>query len=314
MKKTLTLFLICAVVCAFFTSLSSDNSENFEDSLPTPVSANNIQAVKWSYEEFAQHSTNIILAKYNETIITEPVKGYPVIEYLFSVVSQLKGKIDEDEIFVRVTSRDNAPYISTEAFLDRSEQLLLLSKKASVYQPHDYYLLNGNNAADDIGNIDTFADEITAVDLSAQHAPRIDFTRSDNMDDVMSVSENIFEIEITDTYLEGRYAPTTTYRCSVKNVIRGLASSSDILITFFNDTVEVGKSYIVLLPYEDADCKLYSLSSPEKSVYTLKEAAQISQINSVMASRSSSGNVPPAPKTDAEIFADAQEYYFGKSS
>ena len=169
--------------------------------------------------------------------------------------------------------------------------ILFLSGYDSVYQEHVLYILT------DIAE-DTEAERSLIASLCSGGAPNHDedgrkFTRSDDIGDILAVTESIFFVRPEEVFVVGTQAPTTTYTCTVLARLRGepdpaevLGISvdpafSEILIPFFNDTVTIGGRYLVLLAEHRERSRIYTLSSPY-SVVTQEEAALIPELREIM--------------------------------
>src|SRR5699024_5997537 len=165
--------------------------------------------------------------------------------------------------------------------------MLFLEKNSSVYYEHDKYVqINNIKVSANDHNWDPYHDQAqTILDKHSDTVPSSygsEYTHSTNINDILEVSENIFVVKIKDVFSKSNIGPTTVYQSSVIKTIRNTPSDSgNILITLFNDTVNIGDEYVVLLADATDSAPVYTLSS-KNSVYTLEEAQAIPELEMLL--------------------------------
>lgn len=238
---------------------------------PTPAPNAGPDMIPQSHEDHIRSAANIVTARYVET-----VQSFRGDEYVYEVREELKGSAGDGPLHV-ITSE----YVILPSAMPVSGEnvILFLSGYDSVYQDHVLYTLM------DIAE-DTEAERELIASLCADVAPDPagggrKFTRSDDIEDILEVTESIFFVRPEEVFVVGTQAPTTTYTCTVLSWLRGEPEFSEILITFFNDTVTIGGRYLVLLAEHRERSRIYTLSSPY-SVMTQDEAAQIPELRALL--------------------------------
>lgn len=236
-----------------------------------------------THEDVVLGATNIVTARYVET--AQVFRGD---EYVYEVREELKGAVGGGTVNVMTVG-----YVSLPAAMPVSGEnvVLFLERYSSVYWEHDVFFLL------DIAE-DTEAERSLIASLCAGGAPDTaedgrKFTRSDDIADILAVTESIFFVRPEKVLVVGTQAPTTTYTCTVLSRLRGEPDiyeelglpvdpeSSEILIPFFNDTVTIGERYLVLLAEHRERSRIYTLSSPY-SAMTQEEAALIPELRAIM--------------------------------
>src|SRR5699024_7591195 len=176
-------------------------------------------------------------------------------ELIFKPLHVLKGELDTNDndevLYVQPLSEALEEKISNHK--NSKSSLLFLQKNSSVYYDHDKYVqLNGlhltSNQAEWEEEYENVQDSLKTIADDSPSSDGVKFTDSTELEEILSVSENIFLVKIAGIYAESAVAPTTVYHSHVTEVIKNTpANDGDILITFFNDTVEIGEEYLVLL-------------------------------------------------------------------
>lgn len=271
---------------------------------PTPDEPDaGLDRIPQSHEDIVLGSTNIVTARYVET-----VQAFRGDEYVYEVREELKGSAGGEPLHVITSGYVDLPSAMP---VSGEDVILFLSGYDSVYQEHVLYILT------DIAE-DTEAERSLIASLCAGGAPDHDedgrkFTRSDDIGDILEVTESIFFVRPEEVFVVGTQAPTTTYTCTVLARLRGepdpaevLGISADpefseILIPFFNDTVTIGGRYLVLLAEHRERSKIYTLSSPY-SVMTQAEAAQIPELRAIL---EEAGYDTPAGNTKLCCYSDS---------
>lgn len=274
--------LFVVLLLAIYVSIKVN--PNNKNPLATNENGNGVEAendeIELSLNEITSQATHIVDAKY----VGEYQSEYGN-ELMFKPVKLLKGEIntnDEKTIYVQPESeQDVVVYKENEMYM------LFLEKNSSVYYEHDKYVqINNIKVSANDHNWDPYHDQAqTILDKHSDTVPSSygsEYTHSTNINDILEVSENIFVVKIKDVYSKSNIAPTTVYQSSVIKTIRNTPSDSgNILITLFNDTVNIGDEYVVLLADATDSAPVYTLSS-KNSVYTLEEAQAIPELEMLL--------------------------------
>ena len=262
-----------------------------------------LDRIPQSHEDIVLGSTNIVTARYVET-----VQAFRGDEYVYEVREELKGSAGGEPLHV-ITSG----YVSLPSAMPVSGEdvILFLSGYDSVYQEHVLYILT------DIAE-DTEDERSLIASLCSGGAPDAPeaarkFTRSDDIGDILEVTESIFFVRPEEVFVVGTQAPTTTYSCTVLSRLRGEPDPyeemgltvppefSEILITAFKDSMTVGERYLVLLAEHRDRSKIYTLSSPY-SVMTQEEAALFPELRAIL---EQAGYDTPAGNTRLCCYSDS---------
>jgi hypothetical protein len=212
----------------------------------------------------------IVVATYREDVFEDNIR-----QQIFTDISALKGTVPDQSIYV-INSYEYEQYVFTPG----NKYILLIGRSISVYYNHDRYALSAvyEYSEPEIANIKAILDEDYG---SADNYPGHAYTLSEDITTILDYTEFIFEVEVLSVQLEGRYAPITMYNCRVTGAYLGTPYQNDIEIIFFNDTVEEGKKYIVLLAETETVTRMHTLSS-RNSVYTREEAFAVPELAEIL--------------------------------
>lgn len=241
-------------------------------------------------------ATNIITADYLETV--ETFRGN---EYVYEVREELKGSADGAKLYIMTVEYVD---VSKAMPIPGNNIILFLSKYSSVYYEHDSYILI--DIADDTESERTAIRELSSENETPAEKSGHTFTRSADIADIVAATESVFLVMPKEVYVVGATAPTITYTCTVQAAIQGQPEFSEILITFFQDTVTIGEEYLVLLADHRKGGRIYTLSSPY-SVFSTESARQIPELKALLeqAQEVTAPNLP----TDAETYAAEQSFH-----
>ena len=235
-----------------------------------------VDIVSLNYQEIVSQATHILNAEYLGTETTE----YGT-ELMFRPSTLYKGEIEDEIIYVSLfldeDKRQEANYDPGTCYL------LFLEKNKSVYDEHDKYVQLGElyiPETEEAWNV-YYEEMQTAIETERSVAPESygnEFTDSGNIKEVLAIANHIFLIEVESVYVESTKAPTTVYECRVKKtILNPPLQEGSIFITFYNDTVEIGSEYVVLLSDATKTAPIYTLAS-RQGVYTWEEAEQIAEL------------------------------------
>ena len=248
-----------------------------------------------TFDEQIQNSTHIVEAAYEGKTKTDNLDTL-----LFKVVNTMKGKLSDEKIYVIAESGGEG---SVAAYVKDDVYILFLERNVSLYYTNDryVYLASSTKAKTDISYIN---DVLAKNPGNAPDQYGYIFTVSDKISEILDVSASIFEVEILSVFVESKYAPTTVYDCRVLSTVRNVPESGIIQIVFFNDTVQTGDHYIVLLADTEKGSTIYTLSS-KSSVYTQSDAIEISELGKLLENKTEYTKEYD-PKTDSEIYEEEQ--------
>jgi len=291
--KHTAFWLIACLLCLFLLFTGCSNSTREEYQSPTAISTGEYDIEPKGHEDTILNATNIVTAKFLET-----AQSFRGNEYVYEVEEELKGSIDCDTFFLITVEYVEA---SSAMPVTGENAILFLSKYSSVYNEHDNYILM--DIAEDTESERHLITNLSSKSESPNSKSGHVFTRSENFADILAVTDSIFYVTPEEVYASGTTAPTTTYTCTVQASILGQPEFSEILITFFNNTVKVGEQYLVLLADHHEGGRIYTLSSPY-SVLTMDEALEIPEVRPLL-EKIQDITAPNLP-TEDEIYAGEQ--------
>lgn len=264
--------------------------------------------------EVMSNATHIVDAIY----IGEQASTYGS-ELIFEPVSVLKGMLEGDDqnlIYVQpLTTFSSASEFNTEnsvPYVEGQEYMLFLEKNISVYYEHNKYVQIGEMiiAADDdqweeyhttASNVVAQTEDITPSSYGVKYSDSTELT------ELVDFSSNIFVVEVTGIYANSTIAPTTVYNCTVNKVIRGMpAEDGNILITFFNDTVETGGEYLVLLADASETAPVYTLSSQNNCVYSINNDVGLTSDLELLLEQATDFCATESKKSDQDILEEEE--------
>lgn len=234
-----------------------------------------------SVDEAASLSNNIISAELTDFA----VNGVEVL-LAFSPCDNYKGQIQGDFIVKHYLTSVHAANESAESYYLNSVDdyevgkiyMLFLQKFDSVYDEYTFYcnlsrpIEYGNfeeACADAFGTEGLTADNFASVICEAEDksiSPDY-YTKSTDRNVIEEECSFMVKLTVKELYVEGA-TNRDSFVCEVDEVIKGNIGSQ-IIVPFFKDTVEIGKSYTVCLNGEDYGL-VYTLSS-KNSVFPIGE-------------------------------------------
>ena len=195
---------------------------------------------------------------------------------VFQIVNLYKG--EEADNVVRVYNTKSLNYKKGTKYV------LLVEKNISVYYNYPQFVtVRDETISEDDANWDSVHDMISqAVQAGFKNSVNeygVPFTDSTELEEVVAFSTNIFVVTVKEIYSKSTILPVETYVCDVKKCIKGSPEDNgQIMITFFNGTVEPGKDYVVLTGYAKETAPIYVLSSKSLSVLEATEADMIASM------------------------------------
>lgn len=231
-------------------------------------------------DEVVERATHVVDAVY-----IGKNNGSSLKDDIFQVKTIYKGRIDTvDEAELHVLLTEAHPE-GTNLVAGQTYNLCL-EKNFSVYYDYNHYVQIGRIVSQtDIKDwndyhdmIDNTMKEIQMTNPEAYGVPFADSTLP--IKDIIDFSSNIFIVEIKGVYAESQIQDTTVYYCTVKKTAKNEPTNGGgILITLFNNSVEVGEEYLVLLADASDTAPIYTLSAKSKSIFSLAEVNSIPELN-----------------------------------
>ena len=237
---------------------------------------------------------------------------------LFELNQIYKGAFEEKKPRIYVTK------LFSDYRLDPGEKetyevgknyMLFLEKHISVYYDYDIYAQTGQvYMPEGRHNWEATHAEtkklLATVKNTAYDAVGIRFTTSEKMKDVVDSADGVFVVRVDKRWGNvPKTSFTTQYRCSVTKTLKGEPNNQGYLvITFFNDTVELGKEYVVLINSAETKSFFYGLAS-KNSLFTLEEAEEIPELKVLLDQAEDYTTVIPGRGTYAEELEKEMEQF-----
>ena len=210
------------------------------------------------------------------------------VEYTFSVKETLRGEV-EDTIHVRdskgfttVEGTDIQYKNGEDVYTEGEDYILIMQKGDSLFYEYPEYqvLTNIFIPAADPSKSTMQGEPLTEVaGLDAEGiknqirraravnaAPAKDYTTATDLPTIVAESDLVLKVNITDIAVESEFANCNTYYCDVQQILKGGSVETseergDIMVTLTKESVEVGKTYVLLLNRIDETSILYTQSS-----------------------------------------------------
>ena len=306
--KNYSLVLLAILMC--LTTLggcaSSEVTQNTATGKPDTVSL--ADSIDLDFSQIVMSCSHIVDGQY---------LGMEDGELLFRVTNTYKGKFDNSDPIYVLPFEDEAE-AQKVTYQVGNQYLLFLQKYGTVYHDHEYYAQTGwiylpetDNAWETTHNKATslLKDSKYAADVPSLGNP---YTTSLAVADAVEVAENIFVVKIDGIDGVSDVRPTTVYYATVVKTIRNQPSNGgQIMITLFNDTVEIGEEYVVLLNRSSETSIIYTLAS-RNSVFTVEAASMQASLGPLLKmakdyNTSQLGTASAAEQLEAEMKANAEE-------
>ena len=247
---------------------------------------------KLTFNEIITSSYSVVWAKCTGTVR----ENNGDTGYRFTLLENIAGGETEKNFLV-------FPYDSSVVIANGGEYIIPLYKTTSVFwdNPTHYLLTSGtimttdrsgnitdfrtqsDKPAETVGSVKDMQDYIKKYGLVCSESEEDigpAFTESDSIEDVVSISDHVMDVEITEIlidYVEDR----TTYNCRVNCVYKGADDVADeITITMPKGIAEVGQQYTVAVSRLSETGTSYVVTSLDKSVFPTgsAEAKKISAL------------------------------------
>lgn len=308
MKKTICIILV-VVLLAFcgcnvnetkFTDPENESQENNTNEFGNndtdydsgkEYTALTSQLIDMTFDECIAMSTDIVKATYTGDVITNGFYS----DLLFTVNDTYKSSDTVTQIHVRLTENtfcddesDNQGDIG--GYIAGQSYILLLERFVSVYFDYDVYLPLVNTHITEAGNANGSTLEahsgmqsVANTDAVIQHIVKTidggcdtssvkgDYIKSIALDDIVNGSDLIVKVMVDSHVKHNELNGTDVYTCHIDKIYKGTVTNFETQIFFFEDSVEEGQSYIVML--DDRDSDYYTLSS-KNSVYSADQTIE----------------------------------------
>ena len=233
-------------------------------------------------EEVVVRATHVVDAVY-----IGKNSGSSLNDDIFQVKTIYKGQVDtvdEAELHVLLTEElpEGANLVAGQTYN------LCIEKNISVYYDYNHYVQIGRIVSEtDAEDWKNYHEMINNAMKNVQMTSPMEYgvPYADSalpIENIIDFSSSIFIVEIKGVYAESQIQETTVYYCTVKKTAKNEpANGGGILITLFNNTVDVGEEYLVLLADATETAPIYTLSTKSKSVFSLEEANCIAELNNI---------------------------------
>ena len=311
-KKIVTIILICLLLSLYGCGTQANETENIENNIQddqTEITQDDQTEITQDDEVYSDtfsckhpisdeysvdQATHILDAKY--------IGEYNVYKdhylHMFEPVEVYKGELTGDEasvIYVTTDSVEDIIGIDQEAIIDGEDTLvegetyfLITQKYRSVYKEHSVFTCNDAKVWSEKyedwnlihDKVKSIMDEGNDAGITVIWTP---YTESEDIGEIIDFASNIFIVHVLRDLGESDIGPTSMYDVKVKTPIKNTPNGDgDITITFFNDTVEVGHDYIVMLGEVEEYSLIYPLASRENSVFPVEEIDEIPELKALV--------------------------------
>lgn len=245
--------------------------------------------IEFSFEESVNYSSHIVDAEFLGFY-------YGVLdELVFRVNNIYKGNFDDPNEIIYVHKLESTYRLEPgeeEIYKIGKEYMLFLNLNASPYY-HDLYAQCGqlympewdkdwDKTHTDTKKVLSSAANSSKNDAEDGEQYTVPYTDSAEVNMLLEQSDSVFVVEPESIFSVPDGDITTVYRCKVKMVITGTPNNNgSILIPFFNDTVEIGEKYVVMLNSTGEESEVYALSGIN-GVFSFQEAQYHSVLGPLM--------------------------------
>ena len=285
---------------AYFADEDADYAAAYPEAMEEEAEADSAEFLieaeacyeKLTFNEIITSSYSVVWAKCTGTVR----ENNGDTGYRFTLLENITGGETEKNFLV-------FPYDSSVVIANGGEYIIPLYKTTSVFwdNPTHYLLTSGTIMTTDrsgnitdfrtqadkpeetIGSVKDMQDYIKKYGLVCSESEEDigpAFTGSDSIEDVVSISDHVMDVEITEIlidFVEDR----TTYKCRVNCVYKGADDVADeITITMPKGIAEVGQQYTVAVSRLSETGTSYVVTSLDKSVFPTgsAEAKKISAL------------------------------------
>ena len=272
---------------AYFADEDADYAAAYPEAMEEEAEADSAEFLieaeacyeKLTFNEIITSSYSVVWAKCTGTVR----ESNGDTGYRFTLLENIAGGETEKNFLV-------FPYDSSVVIANGGEYIIPLYKTTSVFwdNPTHYLLTSGtimttdrsgnitdfrtqaDKPAETVGSVKDMQDYIKKYGLVCSESEEDigpAFTGSDSIEDVVSISDHVMDVEITEIlidFVEDR----TTYKCRVNCVYKGADDVADeITITMPKGIAEVGQQYTVAVSRLSETGTSYVVTSLDKSVF-----------------------------------------------
>ena len=260
-----------------------------------------------TFDEAVERSTDVVIATFIEE---RSYNGYK--EQEFRIKKVLKGATTASTIYVYTTpayvtlENTDITYTSGKNVYEaKAKYLLVLERHVSVYNEHDRYLplgdiympikqleeskMYGQPLTDNstLSAITSSTDTLKYIEtLAADSAGSVPFygkeyAESDDLDEIADCATHILHVKVNSLLAKGASGDRETYRCYVKESLKGSVAENNIFVVFFPGQVEEGKEYIVLVSRSGDTSLVFTLAAKQNSVIAADDAESVSAVSAL---------------------------------
>ena len=295
-----------------------ENTPNEPPKTPEHGDSNHYSYSYIKFEEaILEFSTDIVVAQY----IGQKPFGKKAIEFEFAVKERILGDApDRILVYAEPVSDADIDVVGSEreinyrkghlSFDTGTEYMLVLGKSSSPYlkTPDDAYSFIRDIVVDlndpskstmysgsmsqhskvlEFSKSSTREEIVSYVEevVRGYDPPRMDYIKSDKIEDAINGSSNIWVIEISnplrlsDEVPETDWMDTDIYYCTVVEILKGgIKAEDEIAVIFFADTVKTGETYVVAVEPLEEGGSWYRFASKN----SLFQKDQYDEIKSIM--------------------------------
>ena len=307
MKKKLYLCL-AAVIFLLWGCAPITNDESSSQQEPVEEILYEEEREFLTFDEAIERSTDVVVAEFVKERTQSGCK-----EQEFRIKKMLKGATTASTIYVYTTpayvtlENTDITYTSGKNVYEaKSEYLLVLERHVSVYTDHDRYLLFGDiympmkqleeskmygqplsdNAT--LSAITSSTDTLKYIEtLAADSADSVpfygsDYVRSDDFGEIAEGATHILRVKVNSLLSKGADGDRETYRCSVKECLKGSVADNNIFVVFFPEQAVEGEEYIVLVNRSGDETSLvFSLAAKQNSVIAADDAESVAAVSAL---------------------------------
>lgn len=291
MKKTVILLLAAVFILSGCSRTGVKSAESAQQDETSAVSSSQPQStsaeirtevrvegerLQATEEELIRSSTDIVTAYFCGDVSW----GVSMKRPQFEVEQSFLGALSPGEIITVQW------YVESDAEqpVSGKRYCMYLTKHISVFYDDDLYVLSEIKDFYDESE-DDFRKKITEItgDTPLREYYGNLFTRSNDIDEILSIAENIIAVIPSESSLVSAFYPTENRSCKVSKVYRGEIREGEMIrITFFQDQdIQIGEEILVLLPDCSESAPIYTLAA-RNSVYSMEEAEKIPSLGRLL--------------------------------
>ena len=219
------------------------------------------------------------------------------IDLRFVPQNVIKGSLaEEDQHMIHVFLSPGNPVSSKEDvdkyFVCGKIYMLCLDMYRLVFYEYNEYVQRGAfQPSEDDDNWDLYhqkasgiAQETGGDNVTASYGNP--YTTETDIHTVIDSSSDIFWVTINEIIDHSRYYPVTVYQVEIEQVIKHTQlNGNDIIVTLFNDSVEVGSKYLLCLVHTAPDSYVYTLTAKDNAVFSENDVEENPILSALLGNR-----------------------------